>query len=268
MFASRRQPPHADIAPPRGRRATMITTVAAAVTLLALLGGCGGGSTTPATTATATSASTSALAGLSADQVLAKAKAAAAAARSVHIVGQIVQRGNSTTFDLKLTGQPAATGTVTLGGGKVEIVRVGGDIYFKADEQTLASGLGASGAEIAKIVSGRFIKGPLSDPRLAGFSLLTSLKEFTANVLKPSGAITRVDGKPVDGVRTVGLRNNDKARGGTLYVADAGDPFPLLIEALAGDSDTGNLQMSEWNAAVTINPPPPDQVIDLSRLGN
>ncbi len=256
---------------PRARRGVAIATAGLAAALLA--GGCGGGSeTTSATTAassatTSSTASTSALAGLSADEVLAKSKSAATSAKSVHVIGQIAQSSGNTAFDLKLTDQPGATGTIELGGGKVEIVRIGGDVYFKADEKTLASGLGGNGSELAKLVAGRYIKGPLTDPRLTGFTQLTSLKDFTANVLDPSGSISRVDGKPVGGVATVGLRNDSKANGGTLYVADEGEPFPLLIEALTGRSDTGNLQMKEWNADVVIAPPPPDQVIDLSKLG-
>ncbi len=257
---------------PRARRGVAIATAGLAAAFLA--GGCGGGSestsaTTTASTATTTStASTSALAGLSAEQVLAKAKAAATNAKSVHVVGQIVQSSGNTAFDLKLTDQPGAVGSIELGGGKVEIVRIGGDVYFKADEKTLASGLGGNSAELAKLVAGRYIKGPLTDPRLTGFTQLTSLKDFTANVLDPSGSISRVDGKSVDGEPTVGLRNDDKDNGGTLYVADDAEPFPLLIEALSGRSDTGNLRMKEWNADVVITPPPADQVIDLSKLGS
>jgi len=256
----------------RARRGAAIATAGLAAVFLA--GGCGGGSettsatTTVSTASTTSTPSTSALAGLSAEQILTKAKAAATSAKSVHVVGQIVQSSGTTAFDLKLTDQPGATGTIELGGGKVEIVRIGGDVYFKADEKTLASGLGGTSAELAKLVAGRYIKGPLTDPRLTGFTQLTSLKDFTANVLDPSGSISRVDGKPVDGVPTVGLRNDDKDNGGTLYVADEGEPFPLLIEALTDRSDTGNLRMKEWNADVTITPPPPDQVLDLSQLGN
>ena len=269
MLRSHRPPSHS-VVPPAARRGTVIALVAAAVAVLAA--GCGGGSTTTtsattsATTA-ATTSSTSAPAGLSADQVLAKARAAAAGARSVHIVGHSVQGGRTTSFDLKLTSSLGAVGSIELGGGKVEIVRIGGDIYHTADAKTLASGLGGSSTEIAKVVAGRFIKGPLTDPRLASFTQVTSLKDFISNLLNPGGAITRVDGKPVNGVRTVGLLNDDKAAGGTLYIAAEGTPFPLLIEALANGSDTGTLQMKDWNAGVTINAPPPEQVIDLSRLG-
>jgi hypothetical protein len=257
---------------PRARRGAAIVTAGLAAAVLA--GGCGGGSETPSAATTASTASTTAtastspLASLSADQILTEAKAAATGAKSVHVVGQIVQSAGTSAFDLKLTDQPGATGTIELGGGVVEVVRIDGDVYFKADEKTLASGLGESSAELAKLVAGKYIKGPLTDPRLTGFTQLTSLKDFTANVLDPSGSISRVDGKPVDGVATVGLRNDDKDNGGTLYVADAKEPFPLLIEALSGRSDTGNLRMKEWNADVTVTAPPPDEVIDLSQLGN
>lgn len=268
MLRSRRPSWRSFTLPRAVRRGTLIATGAAVAVLAA---GCGGGSTTTSTASTATTAGTSsspsALAGLTADQVLAKARAAVAVARSVHIVGEVVQAAGPTRFDLKLTGGPGAIGSIEIAGGRVEIVRIGGDIYFKADEKTLASGLGGTSAEIAKLVAGRFIKGPLTDQRLASFAHLTNLKDFTTNVLEPSGAISRVAGKPIDGVRTVGLLNDNAARGGTLYIADEGDPFPLLIEALAGRSDTGTLRMKDWNAVVTVTPPPADQVIDLSRLG-
>lgn len=266
MLSTLRPPPPAAGRPPRARRGVAIAAAGLAAAFIA--GGCGGANETTSASTTAPTASTSALAGLNADQVLAKAKAAATSAKSVHVVGQIVQSSGKTTFDLKLSDQPGATGTIELAGSRVEIVRIGGDVYFKADQKTLASGLGGSSAELARLVAGRYIKGPLTDPRLTGFTQLTSLKDFTANVLDPSGSISRVDGKIVDGVATVGLRNDNKQNGGTLYVADEGEPFPLLIEALSSRSDTGNLRMKEWNAELAISPPPADQVIDLSKLGS
>lgn len=271
MLSTQRPAPTSAGSAPRARRGVALATAGLAAAFLA--GGCGGGSettsaiTTESPASTTSTAATSALAGLSADQILTKTKAAAASANSVHVVGQITQSSGTTAFDLKLTDQPGATGTIDVRGGKVEIVRIGGDVYFKADEKTLASGLGGSSAQLAKLVAGRYIKGPLTDPRLAGFTQITSLKDFTANVLDPSGSISLVDGKPIAGEATVGLRNDDKKNGGTLYVADAAEPFPLLIEGPAGKSDAGNLQMKDWNAAVVITPPPPDQVIDLTQLG-
>lgn len=228
------------------------------------LAGCGGSDPEPGPAApTSSTAAMSKLAGLSADQVLAKTKAAAQSAKSVRVMGEISQQGQSIVIDLKLTGVARGSGTLTLDGGRIDLVRLGNDIYFKADAKTLANTVAQGNAQLVKLIAGRYIKASITTPGFDNFVGLLDLVEFEKGVLSPDGKISRVDGKPVDGVPTVGLKDNDAKDGGVLYVADRGEPYPLRIEPASGP---GVVTMSDWNADVTVTAPPADQVIDAKSL--
>ena len=227
-----------------------------------LFAGCGGDVDNPG--APSTGAATSALEGLTADQVLARTKAAAASAKSVHVTGDIAEQGQSISIDLQLAGVARGAGTVIQDGGRIDLVRVGNDLYFKADDKTLNRTVAEGNAEIVKLIGGRYIKASVDTEGFADFAGLLDFVEFVNGALSPDGTISRVDGKPIDGVATVALKDNDATSGGLLYVADSGEPYPLRIEPVSGP---GGVTMSDWNADVTITPPPADQVIDLSALG-
>ena len=227
--------------------------------------GCGGSGTktaTPAATTTAPAA-TSSLAGLTADEVLAKTKAAAQSATSVHVKGDVSDSGQSIKIDLQLAGVARGSGTVIQNGGRIDLVRDGNDIYFKADEQTLSKTVAQGNASIVKLIAGRYIKATVTTSGFDSFAGLLDLVEFVKGVLSPDGKVSRVDGKVVSGVATVGLKDNAATGGGILYVADAGEPLPLRIESASGG---GGVTMSEWNTNITITVPSADQVIDVGKL--
>ncbi len=248
-----------------GLRRRMAVVILSAVALVSgVLAGCGGSDTKPPSTAsTSSTAATSTLAGLTADQVLAKAKEAAQSAKSVRVKGEISQDGQSITIDLRLAGVARGSGTLTLDGGRIDVVRIGNDIYFKADAKTLGQTVAQGNDQLIKLIAGRYIKASVTTPGFANFAGLLDLVEFEKGVLSPDGKISRTDGKPVGGVPTVGLKDNDANDGGILYVADQAKPYPLRIEPASGP---GVVTMSDWNADVTITPPPADQVIDAKSL--
>ena len=246
----------------RRRVAVMILSAAALGT--GALAGCGGSDPKPPPAApTSSTAVTSTLAGLSADQVLAKTKAAAQSAKSVRVKGEINQSGQTITIDLKLTGVARGSGTLKLDGGRIDIIRLGNDIYFKADAKTLGQTVAQGDPKLIKLIAGRYIKASVDTPGFENFAGLLDLVEFAKGVLSPDGTISRTDGKPIGGVPTVGLKDNDTADGGTLYVSDQGEPYPLQIEPATG---SGVVTMSDWNADVTITPPPSGEVIDAKSL--
>ncbi len=242
--------------------------VVCALTLGAgVLAGCGGGSSPPASptgTAASTTTAPSKLAGLTADQVLAKAKVAAESAKSVKVKGEIVQGTQSITIDLKLTGVARGTGVLSLGGGRIDITRIGNDLYFKADEKTLGSTVAQGDPALITKIAGRYIKATATTPGFDNFAGLLDLVEFEKGVLSPTGKISRVDGKAVGGVPTVGLKDAEaKEGGGILYIADRGEPYPLQIIPTSGP---GVVTMSEWDVPVTVTAPPADQVVDAKSL--
>ena len=252
---------------PRGHsrlRRLTIALAGAGALVSGVVAGCGGGDTKPASpSSTATSAAPSALEGLTADQVLDKTKAAAQSAKSVRVKGDISEEGQSITIDLKLAGVARGSGTVIQNGGRIDLVRIGNAIYFKADEKTLNTTIAQGNPQIVKRIAGRYVKATADTPGFDSFAGLLDFVEFVKGVLSPDGTISRVDGKPVSGVPTVGLKDNDADSGGVLYVADKDEPYPLRIAPASGP---GGVTMSDWNSDITITPPPADQVIDIGAL--
>ncbi len=247
----------------RGHTRSRWVAIALAGAGVLTFAGCGGSGSTPATPPPTTAApATSSLAGLTADEVLAKAKTTAQAAKSVHVKGELSDSGQSITIDLQLAGVARGSGTVTQNGGRIDLVRIGNDIYFKGDEKALTQTVAQGNAQLVKLIAGRYVKATVDTPGFSNFAGLLDLVEFVKGVMSPDGKISRIDGKPVAGIPTVGLKDDAKT-GGFLYIADQGEPFPLLLEPASGP---GSVTMREWNADATITAPPADQVIDANAL--
>jgi len=96
-----------------------VGTLLVAVLFAAGCGG-GGGGTQPSSEATNAP-----------EQVVADAVKAAEAATSVHISGQVVRGDQQLGVDLTLVRGKGATGSMTLGGAKVDLVVVGGTAYMR-----------------------------------------------------------------------------------------------------------------------------------------
>jgi hypothetical protein len=225
------------------------------------LSACGGGSSGPAA---ATKPTANGVEKLEAKAIVDKAQAAAKAAKSVHISGSATSDGQSFGIDMRVAGSQGATGTVTFSGSKIEVLRIGTDAYIKAD-RAFWSQLGD--ATIAAQLADKYVRGSTTDSQFSAFTDFTDITKIFDDLLKPSGTVQRVDGKPVNGVATVGVRDTDKSNGGVLYVATTGEPYPLLIEPDKSSGDTGSISLAEWNAPVRLTTPPASQVFELSNLG-
>lgn len=226
--------------------------------------GCGS-SSTPGGDTTATQAKSS-LEGLTADQVLAKAKEAALAQTSVHVKGGGTSSGDTVNIDIRLTKGEGGAGTFGFGQGAADFIAKGDFAWVKGDEAFYKSTLGDRySADAGKLIAGKYIKIPKSAPQFADLAGLLDFERFLNNTLQPDGKITRVPGKPIGGVPTVGL-NDDAQEGGVLYVADDGSNLPLALEPGGGGGDSGAINLTEWGATFQFTEPPADQVFDVSKL--
>jgi len=55
---------------------------------------------------------------------------------------------------------------------------------------------------------------------------------------------------------------------GTLYVANADKPYPLLVVPDPGSDSQGRARFSDWDQKVTVSPPPAAQVVDVDKLAS
>jgi hypothetical protein len=236
-------------------------TGAAGVAAALLLAGCGssggGGGGGSASSAAPASKPASQVKDLPADQVLAKAKQALASAKSVHFTAKGTSSSDGDiSFDMKLAQGPNATGTIGAAGQELKIVRVGQDAYISGNEALLAS------LSQGRAVAGKWIKMPASTPGLSSLLDVTDLSKGMGEVLKAKGKLSIGTSKVVDGKQTVALVDSDPSGGGTLYVSAEGTPYPLLIEPAAASKDKGSAHFSEYDAPVTVTPPPASDVIE------
>src|SRR5215475_13402959 len=239
-----------------------------AVAAAALLAGCGGGSgaggagsSNPAAP-TATALAENGVADLPATEILAKAKAALTQASSVHIMGGGFSEGQQFALDMRY-GTAGAAGSLTANGQVIELRRVRSTVYLEGTEAFWRSVRGTAAAELLK---GRYLEVPANRPDFAELTGFTDLEKNAAELVMPDGEITKGERRTVHGIEAIAL---DSSKGGTLYIALRGEPYPLqaVSSAEATSGETGSLDFLDYGVPVTVTAPPADQVVDISKLG-
>jgi hypothetical protein len=241
----------------------LLAAVPAAFVLLAA--GCGEDTTAGrgslAPTSSGSSAAGQGVAALSADEILKKATAALQAAGSVRIKGEGGTGSERFAIDLRYAGANS-TGTLGVSGQTIELRKLGQTVYLKGSREFWTSN---GGEAAAQLLTGKWLKTPLSDKRFSGLYQLTDLREAAKGILDPDGTITKGTEKTVNGVPCIGLVSSGKD-GGTLWVATTGEPYPVRIEPNPGSGEQGALDFTGYGESVTVEPPPADQVVDVSKL--
>ena len=218
-------------------------------------------SPTGSTSAGSSAAAGQGVAALSADEILAKATAALQAAGAVRIKGQGSSGSERFSIDLRYSRDNSA-GTLRVSGQTIDLRKLGQTVYLKGSREFWT---GNGGEAAAQLLTGKWLKTPLTDKRFTGLSALTDLDEAAKGILGPDGTITKGAETTVNGVPCVGLVSSGKD-GGTLWVATTGPPYPVRIEPSAGSGKRGALDFTGYGEPVTVDPPPADQVVDVSML--
>jgi hypothetical protein len=245
-----------------GSRRRAVAAALAAIPVF-VLAGCGATTSSgqppahPAKPA-ASSPARSALAGLPAGKVLARALAAASAAGSVHFAGTDASASGSANTYSQNASSDAGTQVITSsGGGTLSIRAVAGVGYFQGNVASLAQLF--PGKPVSRF-AGRWIVTRPGDPGYqditAGMTLASALAQFT-----PAGTLTlsarqTVGGKTVIGVKGVAPANIGVPQGqpAVLYVMATGQPFPVSFRAGAGASRE-IVVFSDWGETVDAAAP-------------
>lgn len=250
-----------------------IAAGAAALALLAgggVLAGCGsdgGSSGDGATTASTSTAASNGIENKSAQEILDAAVAAANAATSVTVKGDITQGGENVALDLQV-GQEAAQGSITAKGVTVQIRVLGGKTYFKLSGDAFAKIAGQGDSpELAKAISSllgdKWLVAPeeSSADGLGAFGQLGQKDSLLKGVLSPDGTVTVEGTGDVNGQPVVLLKSSTGV--GTLAIATTGEPYPVQLKGSEG-ADNGQIDFTDWNAPVDVTAP--TDVIDIGEL--
>jgi len=190
-------------------------------------------------------------------EILALSKQAADSAKSVHVAGSIVSKVSPLTLDLSLVAGEGARGSLAEGGSSFELIETGGTVYLRGNA-AFYKRIGGDAA--AQLLNGKWLKAPASTPAFASLASLTDPRQLIDSTLADHGTLAKGAITSVGGRRVVAL--NDTSKGGTLYVAVTGKPYPVQI-AKTGEGG-GRVSFDRWNVPVSLRPPP--GAIDITQL--
>jgi hypothetical protein len=183
----------------------------------------------------------------SAKQIVQDAVKTAQAAHSVRMSGSIP---GPLVVDLQVAKPSSATGTVSLQGTNVKLVRIGNTVYVNGDRAFWTRFLGAAAA---KRYAGRWLKTSASQSSFAGIARLTDINQFFNGTTASRGTLEKKGTTTYNGQKVIAIVDNGKG-GATFYVAASGKPYPVAIVGGTG-SKAGAIRFSDWNQPVSVSPP-------------
>lgn len=218
--------------------ATLLATVA-------VLAGCGG-------------AKSNGEASKPALQVVQDAVAAAKSASGVHVSGRIVSGSDHLTIDLHIVEGEGGVGTITEQGLSFQFVRLADRAYIKGTDAFYKK---FAGAAAAQLLHDRWLAADATKGQFAALTGLTDLGKLIPRILDTREKLANKGERTVKGKKVVAVQ--DVTKGGTLYVAATGSPYPLEL-VKTGGSEPGDVTFGEWNKTVSITAP--KGAIDLAKL--
>jgi virulence-associated protein VapD len=213
------------------------TPALALLLVLALLSGCG-----------SSSSSSNRLASKSPTEIVAAAKKAAVGAASVHIAGSIVNEAKPISLDMEILAGKGGKGQITLEGFGIRLIQVGGAVYINASSAFYTH---VAGSAAAQLLQGKWLKASVSSASFASLASLTNISKLIDSTLGSHGKLASAPTTTINGQKAVGVR--DTSRGGTLYVAATGTPYPL--EIVKSGPGGGKITFDRWNKSVTLTAP-------------
>jgi hypothetical protein len=215
----------------------------------ALLSGCGGGS----------SSAGNGIEQKTPGQIVAAAKTAASGAASVHITGSTVNEKRPISIDMELLAGKGAKGNLELGGLGIRIVAIERAFYLNGSAAFYRQ---VAGPAAAQLLQGRWLKAPSGSGNFASLAQLTNLNSLLNSSLAAHGQLAKGSVTTVEGEKAVPV--HDVNKGGTLYVAATGVPYPLEITRAGGEG--GSVAFRDWNKPVTLTAPA--GAINITQLQN
>ena len=179
--------------------------------------------------------------------------------KSVHLNADITSDGSNVTMDLSLDTDGNCEGTVGVGGGSADILGIGDQAWYKADEAFWRANAGDQADQIIALVGDKWVVDPEGQ-----FSSFCDLDGLLEDIGDPEGVEdAKTDGtEDVDGDEAVKVVGDDDGSETTAFIA-VDEPHYILKVEVTGD-DEGEATFSDFDKDVDVEAPGADEVIELS----
>jgi hypothetical protein len=190
-------------------------------------------------------------------EILAATKLAAEGASAVHVSGSIDNGGRPVGLDVNILAGRGARGRLSENGLSFELIQTGGSVYIKGSPAFYRH---VGGAAAAQLLQGRWLKAPSSSPEFASLSSLTDLHRLVETALGTHGSVAKSGTATVHGQQAVTL--TDPSKGGTLFVATTGRPYPIQITK--NGANGGSISFDRWDHPMALTVPA--DALDITQL--
>ncbi|MFJ8851607.1 hypothetical protein [Streptomyces sp. NPDC102437] len=202
---------------------------------------------------------------LSATEIEKKAQGAADSADAVRLSGTLVSKGGTYKLNMQLK-EKGGTGSVVSKDSTFELLRIGDELYLKADsgfwnhEEESGTDSAAGGAAADKLQN-KYVKVPEDDPTYKQLRGFTDKKTLLDGMLTLHGTLNKGDREKVGATRTVQIMGG-KGEGGTLDVSLEGKAYPLRFARGGGG---GTVTLSDWGKDFALQAPPQVDTVDYGK---
>jgi hypothetical protein len=214
----------------------------------------------------------SALAGMSADQIVQKSVADLKAASSVRITGKLDDSGQGVTLDLTDVAAQGCQGTIGLApsasktagaalSGTADLIVAGSTVYMKLDQSFFTSA-GLPASEFSDVV-GKYVK-LTSKSDLANFARLCDPSTLSGIFAKQDTGFVPVGSATINGRPALAFKQPKNTANGTVYVSDKA---ATEIVRITGPSNEGSVDFSDYNVPATITVPSASEITEGSKVG-
>lgn len=212
----------------------------------------------------APSASQNGVASLTAQEIVAKANAAALAQQSVQLSGTSTVAGKAVKLDVAMTKSNTSSGTVVIESDTYQYVANQQFVWVKADPSVWAK---SNSKAVVDQIGSKWVKAPALDPTLRIFGAFAEYDTILTDMLQPKGEgakteITKGDESEVSGQPAIIVIDAENKV--QMWVATRGDPLPLRVSTEG--SKAGSIELKQWGSATAASPPPDSDTVLVSDL--
>jgi hypothetical protein len=221
-----------------------VSILAVCVSVLAAgIAGCGG-------------TSDNGVAASSPDAIVGSASNAVGGVKSVHVFGTVTSQGSPITLDLRLIAGKGGGGRMSQNGLSFRIIDLNQTVYLNGSD---AFWRHEGGNAAVQLFHGKWLKAPATG-QFASIASLTDVQTLFSKLLSNHGTLAKGGSSTISGQKVIAIR--DITRGGTLFVATTGKPYPIQISKTGAEG--GRIGFDRYNESVSLNAPA--NAIDVSKL--